>query len=332
MKPSQLFHALNGLLNVHLPAFILGPPGVGKSEVVAQLAAHRGVELRDVRLGLMDPTDIKGFPSPDHVKKLMTWLPPDFLPTKGKGILFLDELTSAPPAVQAASYQLVLNRAVGNYKLPPGWDILAAGNRDTDRAVVHRMSSALANRMIHLSLEPDLEEWVAYAGANGISLNTIAFLRFRSELLHKHEPNTKSHAFPTPRSWFFLDKIVQEAKMARDIEFEALKGTVGEGAAGEYHAFIRVVKDLPTIDDIRKAPDKITVPTGSAVLYAVTTMVDLATTKKDYAHFMKFVERLPKEYQVVYNRAVIKRVPEIKFDPVFTKWGNANHEVVVGAA
>ncbi len=333
MKPSELFSALNGLIDVRLPAFIWGSPGIGKSEIVAQVAESRATpkkpyELRDVRLGLMDPTDIKGFPCPEPAKNQMRWLPPDFLPTKGSGLLFLDELTTAPPAVQAASYQLVLNRKVGNYSLPPGWDIVAAGNKESDRAVSHRMSTALANRLIHLHLEPDLDEWVAHAMDKGIHEHRIAFLRFRSNLLHVFDPNTKTHAFPSPRSWFFLDKIAQGAGLKGQVEYDVLKGTVGEAAATEYTSFIRVIRDLPTIDEIRVNPDGTPVPESPATLYALTTMLSMATTESGYSRLMQFVSRMPREFQVVYIRDCLQRVNKIKFDPAYSTWALANQDVL----
>lgn len=333
MKPSELFAALNGLINVRLPAFIWGSPGIGKSDIVAQVAASRSTakkpyELRDVRLGLLDPTDIKGFPSPDAKANVMRWLPPDFLPTKGCGLLFLDEMNTAPPAVQAASYQLFLNRRVGNYELPPGWDVVAAGNRDSDRAVTHRMSTALSNRLIHLHLEPDLDEWVSHAMANGIHEHRIAFLRFRSNLLHAFDPNTKTHAFPSPRSWFFLDKIAQGAGLNNQVEHAVLEGTVGAAAAVEYSAFIRVIRDLPTIDEIRVNPDGTPMPDSPATLYALTTMLSMATTESGFSRLMQFVNRMPAEYQVVYIRDCLQRVNKIKFDPTYATWALKNSNVV----
>jgi MoxR-like ATPase len=333
MKPSELFAALNGLIDVRLPAFIWGSPGIGKSEIVDQVATHRriktkGYELRDVRLGLMDPTDIKGFPSPDAKNNIMRWLPPDFLPTKGHGLLFLDEMNSAPPAVQASAYQLVLNRKVGNYTLPAGWDIAAAGNKESDRAVTHRMSSALANRMIHLHLEPDLDEWVQHAMKHGIHEHRIAFLRFRSNLLHAFDPNTKSHAFPSPRSWFYLDRVAQGANLSPSVEYEVHKGTVGDAAATEYAAFIRAIRDLPTIDEIRLNPDGTPVPESPATLYALTTMLSMATTEDGFSKLMQFVGRMPREFQVVYIRDCLERVNKVKFDPAFNTWALANTDVV----
>jgi MoxR-like ATPase len=334
MKPTHLFAAANGLVNSRTPFFVWGSPGIGKSDIMRQVAASRSTkakpyELRDVRLGLLDPTDIKGFPSPDAKTNTMRWLPPDFLPTKGQGLLFLDEMNTAPPAVQASAYQLVLNRRVGNYVLPDGWDVAAAGNNDTDRAVTHRMSTALSNRLVHLQLEVDVNDWVNYAMSVGIHADRIAFIRFRSGLLHNFDPNTKTHAFPSPRSWFMLDKIAQTAGLPREVEYEVLKGTVGEAAATEYVAFVRAIKDLPTIDEIALAPDTTPVPNSPNTQYAVTTMLSMATTENGFPRLMQYVNRMPKEFQVVYIRDCLGRVNKIKFTKEYKEWGLANADVVL---
>src|SRR5271157_4947272 len=165
MKPSEIASSLQLLTRTRKPAFLWGAPGVGKSQVVAQVAATLGVRLIDIRAVLLDPVDLRGLPTVEHGKA--AWATPAFLPEDGAGILFLDELNAAPPLVQAACYQLVLDRALGDYRLPDGWTVFAAGNREGDRAVTSRMSSALANRFIHLPFETDLDDWSRWAMGPG---------------------------------------------------------------------------------------------------------------------------------------------------------------------
>lgn len=329
MKPSQALRCARSLVALHIPFFMKGAVGVGKSQVIKQLADELKIELRDVRLSQMDPTDIKGFPSPDAAKGVMRWLPADFLPTKGKGILFLDELPSAPQAVQAASYQLVLDRAVGSYRLPPGWAVCAAGNRDIDRAIVNRMPSALANRLVHIDFEVDVEDWVDYAVDSGLSAELIAFIRFRTNLLHSFDATQNPSAFPTPRSWFTVDKLMK-AKLAEADEYELTKGTVGDGAAAELRAFLKVVKDLPSVDEIKLTPDSTKVPDSPATLYALTTALSMNTaTPSAFSRFMLYVQRMPVEFQVVYVRDCLKRVNAVKMDPAFTAWSLKHQDVVL---
>lgn len=331
MKPSQAARIARTLIKIKSPFFMRGPVGAGKSQLMRQICDEMGLEMRDVRLSQMDPTDIKGFPCPDQAKGVMKWLPPDFFPpmkAKTKGLLFLDELSSAPQAVQAAAYQLTLDRAVGNYVLPEGWAIAAAGNRDIDRSIVNRMPAALANRLHHIDYEVDLDDWVAHAMGAKIAPELIAFLRFKSNLLHNFDPTQNPLAFPTPRSWFMADSLIKANMSAAD-EYECLKGTVGEGAATEFVAFMKVVKDLPTIDEIKLNPDTCRVPEAPSTLYALTTSLSMATTKTGFARFMQYVTRMPTEFQVVYMRDTLRLVNDVKFDKVFTKWSTENETVLL---
>ena len=327
--PSLCKRMIRSCIQLQIPFFMTGPVGAGKSQSAFQVTEDLKIDFTDVRLSQMDPTDIKGFPSPDAAKNLMRWLPADFLPRKGKGLLFLDELNSAPPSVQAAAYQLVLDRRVGSYTLPPGWVVGAAGNRDIDRAIVNKVSSALNNRFLHIEFEVDLDDFVRHAAQNGVTAATIAFLRFKSNLLHSFDATQNPKAFPTPRSWFTADRIVQ-AKLPTADEHSMLVGTVGNGAAIEYAAFMRVIKDLPTVDEIALAPDTTKVPESPATLFALITSLSMATkTKSNFSRFLQYVERMEKEWQVVYIRDCLKTLNEIKFDSNYTKWCVANKDVVL---
>jgi hypothetical protein len=325
MKPSSLVKALNVTLDARRPAFVWGAVGVGKSDIVDQTAKDRKVELRDVRLALMDPVDIKGFPVPDLAKKQMSWLPADWLPTKGKGILFFDEMNSAPQSVQASAYQLILNRAIGNYKLPAGWDIIAAGNRTGDRSVVHAMPAALANRFVHLDLEPDLTEWCTWAVGAGISTDIVAFIRFRANLLHNYEAVKNPRAFATPRTWAFMDKMYETTKrMPADVRLNLYSGTVGEGPAGEFVAFVDIIRDLPSIDEILTRPTEVPVPTRPATKYAVMTGLARAVTIKNFDKAMEFVNRVDLEFQVLFMRDALAINDAVTGTAAFAAWGIAH--------
>ena len=165
MGPKAARKAIRKAINRHRPAFLWGPPGIGKSDIVKQIGAELEREVIDVRLALWEPTDIKGIPYYNADQGKMVWAPPAELPTNedSTAIIFLDELNSAPPAVQAAAYQLVLNRQVGTYKLPKGVDIVAAGNREGDRGVTYRMPAPLANRFVHLEMKVDFDDWQDWA-------------------------------------------------------------------------------------------------------------------------------------------------------------------------
>ena len=328
MKPSSIRTVLPNMLKKRRPVFMWGPPGVGKSDLVAQVAEDMKMELRDVRLSLLDPVDMKGFPVPDTVKKQMKWLPADFLPTKGKGILFLDEMNSAPMSTQSSAYQLILNFKIGEYELPPGWSILAAGNRAGDRSVVHAQPAALANRFVHLDYDVNVEDWNTWAMKSGIHTDLRAFIRFRPNLLHKFDPVKNDRAFPTPRSWAFVNDIYKE-DMSLDDQFELIKGTVGEGACAEFSGFVRLIKDLPTVDQVLLDPDSTKLPASPAAQFALVTALDSKTTPNNIARVMKYVERMPVEFQTVFMRSVIRRDEKLADTKTFNDWGVRHQDILI---
>lgn len=335
MKPSSLALALNRAIDVKRPAMIWGPPGAGKSDVVAQVAAKRKAELRDVRLSLLDPVDLKGFPIADQANRVMDWLPASFLPpmkvknrtNASHGVLFLDELVSAPPSVQAAAYQLILNRKIGDYMLPDNWAIIAAGNREGDRAIVHRMPSALANRFLHLDYDIDVDDWSMWALDNDIDADILAFMRFRSDLLHKFDAKDNPRAFPTPRTWAFVNDIIHSS-LPPNVEFEMVKGTIGEGAAGEFLAFQRVVKNLPSVDTILLKPESTQVPEEPSQLYALSTSLAMKANVDVFERMAKYVHRMPAEFQVLFYRFAAKRDDAITNTKSFTDWAVKNSQLI----
>lgn len=332
-KPSECKAMVAAAILMREPFFLSGGIGLGKSQTVAQVCATLGYEFVDVRLSQSDPTDIKGFPCPDQAKGVMRWLPAGFLPpmkAKTKGIIFLDELNSAPQSVQAAAYQLCLDFRVGDYILPPGWTVGAAGNRRSDRSIVNQMPAALANRFIHIDFEADLEDFAQYARTQGVSDVNIAFLRFKEKLLHSFDPAVNPTCFPTPRAWFKVDKIMKQG-LPSNVQYDLIRGTVGEGAAIEHKAYLKTYLELPTIDEIKVAPDTTEVPTSPDRLHALTTTLATATAgdKKAFNRYLQYIERMDKEWQVVYIRDVLKTANDLKFAPEFTKWSIANSDVVL---
>lgn len=330
MKPSTVIHALNAALDASLPTFLWGPPGVGKSDIVRAVAKLRGVNIIDVRALLTDPVDWRGLPVVHNGKA--DWAQPAFLPTEGSGILFLDELNAAPPSTQAACYQLILDRRVGDYVLPDGWDIVAAGNRETDKAVTHHMPTPLKNRLLHLDVEVDLEDWCGWAFANNIDPKVIAFLRFRPEALHKFDPQSKERSFPTPRSWAMLSRLSSRA-LPPQLEYDMYSGLVGQGAATEFFAFVKMARSLPSLDAILLSPDKALVPPANEVsaCFAVSVGLSAAATEDNFEAVTTYLDRMPEEYNVMSVKYAAERDSTICNSPAFTRWATKHHESYKGA-
>lgn len=321
MKPSQVAAVLPQLLKTGRTPFIWGDPGIGKSDIMRAVAAGLKLELVDARLSIYDPTDLKGFPVVKGTGKTqaMHFVPPAILPTKGKGILFLDELPAAPPAVQAAAYQLILDKKLGEYTLPEGWAIVAAGNHARNGGVHYSLAPALANRFVHIEMECSAEEWDAWAAQNGITDITRAFIRFRPALIHDMEARKTGMAFPSPRSWAFADDIAK-LNLGTAEELELLKGTVSEGAAVEYLAFMKTARELPSASEILISPDTAPVPTSPAAKHAVVVMLERKAEPKNFKQCMTYVQRLDVEYQTAFMHGITKHKRELCSAKEYVDW------------
>jgi len=320
MRPSHVALAIAQCVTIKKPLFVWGPPGVGKSDSVRQAAASLGVDLIDFRAALRDAVDIMGLPgSKDGATfyNLPAGLPRD---PESKGILFLDEINSAPAQTQAALYQLVLDRAVGDYRLPVGWQIVAAGNRMTDRGVVHRMPDPLADRFIHVDFEPELSDWCAWALSAGIAAEVIAFLRFRPALLHSHDTARQCHAFATPRGWADVSLILS---LGSTIEGELIRGRVGDGAAGEFLAFLKLYRGMVSPDQILLNPLSADVPKNSGVLYALAEALARRATVKNIDAVLTYAKRMPNEYGQSLVSSATRLTPALCSTHEFIAWASA---------
>jgi hypothetical protein len=340
MRPSQIASSLHYLIAAQQPTMLWGAPGVGKSQVVHQVAAELGMNMIDLRLSQLDPVDLRGVPSVDTKKRLTSWNTPNFLPTEGKGILFLDEINSAAQATQAAAYQLVLDRKLGDYTLPDGWVIITAGNRLSDRAIVNQMSSALKNRLAHLNFEVNNEDWAQWALTHGIATEVLGFIRFRPMLLNEFEPRNQSkeeaerikrlhagQAFGMPRSWEFTSKLVYQ-RPPPDIEYELYSGMVGEGCAAEFVGYLKYYRDLPNLDALLMNPDKAPVPDEPATLYALATGLAAKATKDNMERVIKYALRIPADFQVLLVKDAVTRDSEVSKVRAFNEWAIKNSHVL----
>jgi len=251
MKASNITKVIDKLIDRQLPVFVWGAPGIGKSSIVKQIAEQKELEFLDLRLSLLDPTDLKGIPFFNAETKEGVWAKPSFLPSDpdSKGILFLDEINTAPPAVQASAYQLILDRKVGEYELPKGWSIVAAGNRENDRGVVYKMPPPLANRFVHFEMEVDFDDWKAWAYGAGIESAIIGYLAYDKLMLFTFDPTSNEKAFATPRSWEYVDSIVKSG-IDTELILDSISGAVGREAAVGYSSFKKVMKQLPDLSTI----------------------------------------------------------------------------------
>ncbi len=322
MRASEITASLEALIEEKIPTFLWGPPGIGKSSIVKQIADKNEIGFIDLRLSLMDPTDLKGIPFYDKHDHQAVWASPSFLPTEGSGILFLDELNAAPPSVQASAYQLILDRRVGEYMLPDGWAIVAAGNRESDRGVVYRMSSPLANRFVHLEMEVHVDDWRDWAYLNGVDERIIAYIGYKNEDLFTFDPTANEKSFATPRSWEFVHGVLRSSMNER-LLLDTIGGAVGKELAVRFLSFARVMHRLPDLEKILEEGSG-EYPKEVDVLYALSTglvsklLADQTEERVD--NLLRYTLELESEFAVMIVQDLQRAGISMEHSETFGDW------------
>lgn len=329
MKASRLKSSLVSLIQSKIPVFVWGNPGVGKSSLVRQIAEEKNMKFIDLRLSLLDPTDLRGIPFFESETKKAVWAKPEFLPDSNsneEGILFLDEINSAPPTIQAAAYQLILDRKIGEYSLPKNFAIIAAGNYESDRGVTYRMPTPLANRFVHLDFKLDFNDWKTWAYEANIDFRIISFLSYKKENLFTFDAKSKEKSFATPRSWTFVDNILKSSLDLNLLE-DVISGTIGKQSSIEFLNYCKVMKELPNIEEIIEGKEN-EVPSNNSVLYALCT--GLTYSLKDNQsieninNVLNYSLLLPNEFSVMLIRDLQNEGINVEASTSWKTWSDAN--------
>lgn len=336
--------AIRKCFNKKRPLFLWGPPGIGKSDVVAEITQEMGGFMIDLRLGQMDPTDIRGIPFYNKDTGLMDWAPPVDLPDAELAaqypiiVLFMDEMNSAAPAVQAAAYQLVLNRRIGKYRLPDNVVMIAAGNRESDKGVTFRMPTPLANRFVHIEMRPDFAAWQEWAVKNQVHKDVVGYLTFAKQDLYDFDAKSSSRAFATPRSWSFVSNLLEDEDMDDVTATDLIAGTVGEGLAVKFMQHRKIAGRLPKPEDILAGKEKdLKVKEVSAMYSLVISMcyelknaVDTKVADKEF-HAMSdnFFGYMMKNFEtelVIMGARIALTTYNLPFQPTKLKNFNEFHD------
>jgi hypothetical protein len=323
MHVSELKNELMDNYQLRIPSFVWGMPGVGKSDIMRQVCKTLGIAIKDERVTQLNPVDTRGVPSVEDGYTLFNI--PNLLPRVDRdgehGIFFLDELPAARESMQAALYQLILDRKLGDYVLPDGWVAMAAGNEVGHRAVSYRLSTALASRFGHYDLEVNVEEWLEWGRTDGnIHEDMLAYIKFRPEMLHDKEMSSRE--FRCPRTWAMVNQ--HHSLMTPQNEYNKVCAFVGKDGAIDFNHFMKVVRLVPTIDEILQDPLGAKLPEELDAIHATTSVVLANVDTKNFKTLMKYIRRIPEEFQALFVNEAIKRDEDLTETESFTKWAQDN--------
>ena len=356
-----LVNAISRTLSIGLVPNLIGSPGVGKSSIAAAIAEEANLKLIDIRLSMLDPTDLTGMPNftimhdasgnplldangqqikrtqfipnrrfplagMDEIpsRKVMIKGVEKLVPYDGWLILF-DEIPSCTPSMQAAAYQIILDRMVGEYPLHDNVWMMAAGNRESDKAVAYPMSTALKSRMIHFPVDIPAKDWRDWACTKGFNHQITSYLAYKPEHLTKFDPSVVDLTFGCGRTWEFVNEILNDCGGVIDAEAEMMiKGAVGVGVGNEFIGYMTLYSQLPSIDDIIKDPANTPIPDELGSQYALSGMIALNMDKSNGSQLIQYANRMNPEFQVVMCSDAAKRKPSLMAIPNFSQWIQKN--------
>ena len=315
------------IFKAKLVPYISSSPGCGKSCLAQDLATKFKLKLIDLRLSQLDPTDLNGFGT--ITEGIAQYVPFNIFPlentpipkNKNGWLLFLDELPSAPLSVQAASFKLVLDHMVGQHTLHSKTAIMAAGNLSTDNAIVNKISTPMQSRLIHLELMSDPEEWLKWGNLNNIDYRILSYIYAVPDNLHKFDPNHNDKTFACERTWEFASKILSVIG-SDDLRkhIPVLAGTLGEGVAREFVAYVQTLIDLPDIKEILANPYKAKLNTAPGLLYATAQMLTRYTNEKNIDKILIYTSRMPFEFETITMQNVLQKNKKLRNNTTVKKW------------
>ena len=339
MYPSDLLPFCVESIRAREPVLIVGEPGIGKSDIIAQACVQAGAHHLISHPPVEDPTDKRGLPWPDADAGNARFLPFGDLATAtswdpdGPTLVWnLEDLGHASPAVQAGNMQLLLARRVGEHVLPDNVTFIASSNRRTRGMGVTGMLEPVKSRMTIVDLVPSVDDWCTWAIGRELPPEIIAFLRFRPDLLFQHEATSDMVNQPSPRTWATLSRWFARGVRAHEI----FAGCVGKGAASELRAFLSMWATLPNIDAILASPDSAPLHNDPSTLYAVCTALASKATRKTFAAIGTYATRLVRaasgEYGALLIRDCIQRDPSLAETSTFVELHTGPFADLIGGA
>jgi len=308
MKLNNLTGALlhHFSVNPDYAVWLWGSVGIGKTTFVQDFTDLQGRKLVDVRASQLDPVDVRGLPITDA--EYVRWLIPNFLhQLTDKHVLFLDELNLASPSTQSAFYSLIQERKLGDYTAPEGLWIIAAGNREQDGCGVTKLKAALSDRFEHIDVEFDLESWTEWARQSGVNPLAIAASQWKPELVNDFDP--KARVSPTPRSFVRASRYIDAPK---EVEFDLIQGSLGEGAALTLEGFIKIARSLGDPKDIFEKPKTAEVPEDIDTKWALIGVLSREVNEDRFSNIITYLKRWDEaEFLTLFVRQAEVECPTI---------------------
>lgn len=323
-------------LFVGLMPMVTGSPGCGKSEMIKSIANEYNLKLIDERLSTDEPPDMKGYPNINYETGKASYYPMDIFPLETDPIpegydgwmLFLDELNSADEDMQKSAYKTVYDLEVGNHKLHPRCVLVGAGNLETDNAIVNELSTAMQSRMVHIEISMDKDPkrlgWLQWAAENNLDHRILSYIRFEPDNLFRFNPDHDDKTFACPRTWEFVSRLIKDKENLDQVDKALIAGAVSEGVARQFTAFCDIYENLPTIESIKANPDTTPVPAEASVQFAVSGSVGAHMDSSNVGSLIQFVNRMPKEFQVIIIRDAIYRDPSLRESTEINQWISKN--------
>lgn len=339
------------LMRIYLLAglvpFLKSKPGVGKSSIVKQFADENKLYLIDIRLAQCDPTDLNGFPAINKETEKAYYVPMDMFPLEDDPIpegyvgwlLFFDELNGADRGVQKASYKVILDKGVGTNKIHSKVFMVAAGNNDTDNALVEELSSALQSRLAHIQVITSAPDWLPHAREYDFAHEVVSFIEWLPQSLNTFDPDMQGEepTYPCERTWEMVSKLLTPTKImpalqpSHPLALEAIAGIIGEGKAIEFLGYLKIFEDLPTVAAIIAAPNTVPLPNAPGTMYALTGIIGHAATADNISQLIKYANRMAKEYQVITLRCLAAKNPQLIQTTAVKDWIAENNTQLFAA-
>ena len=328
MKISKLPTLLTSAHKAGINVFLKGAPGTAKTAAVRQFAESAKLRLIHIHGPLTDILDVKGLPA--IINDEAVFQPMSHWPDENDDpvLVLIDELPQCVPTIQNIYSQLLIDNQVGSIKLPKGSVVIATGNRKEDKAATSSIPSHIVNRVMHVNVDTDANDFLNWATVHDINPMIIAFGRFRPDCLHTFDPKTCQDPYATYRTWEMVSKLI-DAKPDDNILYEAIAGLVGNGPAGEFIAYKTTYLSLPNIDDVLANPNAAKIPGDPATLYALATAVANHTNKDNSDAVMTLADRMPAEYAVMMIRSAYLKYNNLDKTKGFKAWVMKHKEVIL---